>query len=84
MLKQLNRCPNRRCPHQNMEADVSRMQQVIDELQRELSQWRAGARSHMHEEVEDGEDAVDNKRLRKSVPRTLIAITSGGAPSTPS
>ena len=74
--------PQPQVPNQNMEADVSRMQQVIDELQRELSERRAGVRSHMEEEVEDGEDAVDKKRSRKFAPRTPLAI-SGGAPSTP-
>ena len=82
MQKQLCR-PQPQVPNQNMEADVSRMQQVIDELQRELSQWRAGVRSHMDEELEDGEDAVDKKRSRKFVPTAPLAI-SGGAPSTPS
>ena len=72
--------PQPHVPHQNVGADVSRMQQVIDKLQRELSQWRAGARSHMDEELEDGEDAVDKKRSRKSDTRTPLAITSGGAP----
>ena len=75
--------PQPQVPNPNVEADVSRMQQVIDELQRELSQWRAGARSHMDEELEEVEDAVDKKRSRKFAPRTPLAI-SGGAPSTPS
>ena len=48
-------------------------QQVIDELQPELSQWRAGARSHMDEELEEGEDSRRTRKGRaSSLPEHLL------------
>ena len=44
-------------------------------------EWRAGV---TWTKRSDGVNAVDKKRSRKSAPRTPLAITSGGAPSTPS
>ena len=42
--------PQPQVPNPNVE-DVSRMQQVIDELQRELSQWRKGLASSLPEHL---------------------------------
>ena len=56
--------PQPQVPTPNVEADVSPHAAIPStSCNGELSQWRAGARSHMDEELEEVEDAVDKKQV---------------------
>ena len=68
----------------SVQAEFSRLQSVIEGLQKELSSFRSGHAVHFSGVEDDDDDMVVDLRHKKSKvgPRTPLAIT-GAAPATP-